>query len=201
MSDEQLMERVVQDDREALAELFRRYQGPLYNFFLRSIGRPEDAEDLAMETLLRVFETAPRFRGGSFRAWIYRLALNILRDRARRLRYRPECLASSIADAWSALEDQRQEGRPEEMALRGDLAARVRDAIRRLPEKERTALILREYQQLSYAEISTALEVSLPSVKMLLLRGREKVRKRLGAGCPAGAAEAVEAVEAAEVFP
>lgn len=180
VSDEQLMRQAKEGDREALSALFSRYQGPLYNFFLRSCGRVDDAEDLAMETLLRVFRHAEHFSGtGSFRAWIYRLAVNVSHDRARRAKRRPEVLSSVVRERWLGIEDDRPERRPETMALRGDLAEAVRSAVYALPEKERTALLLREYQQLTYAEIALAMGVSLSAVKMLILRGRDRVRKRL----------------------
>ena len=183
MNDEQLMERVNQGDREALADLFRRHQRPLYNFFMRGFGHPEDAEDLAMETLLRVFRHADHFRGrGSFKAWLYRLAINVAHDRRRRAGRRPEVTASSVEAKWAALEDERPDCQPEAMALRDDFRGEVRAAVRELPEKERAALLLREYQQLSYAEIGTVLGTSVPAVKMLLLRARGRVRKRLEAG-------------------
>src|SRR3954447_21361741 len=106
VSDEQLMQQAKRGDREALAGLFHRYQGPLYNFYLRSCGRADDAEDLAMETLLRVFRHAERFSGcGSFRAWMYRLAVNLSHDRPRVQRRRPEVLSSSVREAWLGLED------------------------------------------------------------------------------------------------
>src|SRR5262249_17052790 len=155
---------------------------PLFNFFLRGFGHPEDAEDLAMETLLRVFRYADRFQGhGSFRAWLYCIALSVARDWARRRRRRPEASASSVEAERAGVEDHGPGGRPEEMAVRGDLAGAVREAVRGLPEKERAALVLREYQQLSYEEISVALGASVGAVKMLLHRGRDRLRKRLQA--------------------
>jgi RNA polymerase sigma-70 factor, ECF subfamily len=183
MTDEQLMERANHGERAALAELFRRYERPLFNFFLRGFGHPEDAEDLAMETLLRVFRSADRFRReGSFRVWLYCIALSVARDWARRRGRRPEVTASSVSAEWAGAEDDRPEGRPEEMAVRGDLAGAVREALRSLPEKERAALLLREYQQFSYEEIGAALGTSIGAVKMLLFRGRSRLRRRLEAG-------------------
>jgi RNA polymerase sigma-70 factor (ECF subfamily) len=187
-ADERLMQRVRAGEREALSALFHRHQKPLFNFFLRGCGHTEEAEDLAMETLVRVFQRAEQFRGGSFKAWMYRMALNVLRDKARSSRRRPEVTASSVETTWALLEDGREEQRPEAMAMRAALAATVREAVHSLPERERTALVLREYQQLTYDEIAAALGASLPAVKMLIFRARERVRKRLGEE-PAGGRE------------
>lgn len=182
MDDERLIERVRGGDREALAELFERYQKPLYNFFLRACCAADDAEDLVMETLLRVHRHADRYTGrGSFRAWLYCLALNACRDRHRRSRRRPEIPASSVEAQWFQVEDPRAATQPELMAVRGSLAAEVRAAVRALPEKERQALVLREYQQLSCAEISEALQTSLPAAKMLLHRARTRLKRQLTA--------------------
>jgi RNA polymerase sigma-70 factor (ECF subfamily) len=190
MTDEQLMGRVNQGERDCLAELFRRYERPLVNFFLRGFGHPSDAEDLVMETFLRVFRYAERFGdSGSFRAWLYCLALNVARDWARRRGRRPEVTASSVSQEWERVEDDHREGDPEAVAARGALVGVVREAIRALPERERAALLLREYQQLSYDEISAALGTSVGSVKMLLLRGRTRLRKRLEADHLAGLME------------
>jgi RNA polymerase sigma-70 factor (ECF subfamily) len=182
MTDEQLMGCVNQGERDGLAELFRRYERPLVNFFLRGFGHPADAEDLVMETFLRVFRYADRFGDrGSFRAWLYCLALSVARDWARRRGRRPEITASSVAEEWARVEDDRRDGHPEAMAVRGALVGVVREAVQGLPERERAALLLREYQQLTYEEIAAALETSVGAVKMLLLRGRTRLRKRLEA--------------------
>ena len=181
MTDEELVRRAGTGDREALAELFERHQQPLFAFFTRSFAAPEDAEDLAMETLLRIFRHAGQFRGGSFRGWMYQLALNVGRDRLRRTRRRPELLASAVEAEWEAVPEARAGNSPEIAALRDEWAGGVRAALQELPEKERAALVLREYQQLSYAEIAVALGTSLPCVKMLLLRGRKRLRARLEA--------------------
>jgi len=109
MADEELMHQVAAGDRDALAELFRRHQKALYNFFLRGGAQPDDAEDLAMETLVRVYRGAPQFRGGSFRGWLYRLAVNAARDRARSRRRRPEVPASALESAWGEIEDGRDQ--------------------------------------------------------------------------------------------
>lgn len=190
-SDEQLIERVQRGDRPALGELFERYQKPLFNFFQRGFGHAEDAEDLTMETLLRAFRNAGQFRGvGSFKAWLYHLALNVARDRARRTRRRPEVTASGVGEQWALVEDDRREKQPEEMALRSAVGEAVRAAIRDLPERERVVLILREYHELSYTEICAAARMPLPTVKMTLLRARRRVRERLqAAGGRAGAVE------------
>jgi RNA polymerase sigma-70 factor (ECF subfamily) len=180
MTDEALMGRVRNGDREALGELFRRHQRPLYNFFMRSFGLVDEAEDLAMETLLRVFRHADHFRGtGSFKAWLYHLALNVARDRSRRVKRRPETLASAMEETWADIQDERPHQAPESMAIRDDFAVMVRAAVRELPEKERAALLLREYQQLSYEEISQSLRTTVPAVKMLLHRARGRVRRAL----------------------
>jgi RNA polymerase sigma-70 factor, ECF subfamily len=179
MTDEELIGRISAGDREALGELFRRHEKPLYNFFLRAGGTAQDAEDQAMETLLRVFRGAAGFRGGSsFRAWLYRIALNVARDRSRSARRRPELLASGLETLWTSLEDDRG-SRPESMALRSDLAAAVRAAVDALPERERNALLLREYQQLSMQEVGTVLGISEAAAKMLICRARKSVRRRL----------------------
>jgi RNA polymerase sigma-70 factor (ECF subfamily) len=180
MTDEQLMGRVNQGERDCLTELFRRYERPMLNFFMRGFGHPSDAEDLVMETFLRVFRYADRFGDrGSFRAWLYCLALSVARDWARRRGRRPEVTASSVSEEWEETQDDRRAGDPEAMAVRGALVGAVREAIHSLPERERAALVLREYQQLSYEEIGAALETSVGSVKMLLLRARTRLRKRL----------------------
>lgn len=180
MTDEQLMGRVNAGERDALAELFRRYERPMVNFFVRGFGHPTDAEDLTMETFLRVFRYADRFGDkGSFRAWLYCLALSVGRDWARRSRRRPEVTASSVEEAWVGATDGRRDRDPEAVAVRGAMARVVREAVLALPERERAALLLREYQQLTYEEIAVALGTSLSAVKMLLLRGRARLRKRL----------------------
>jgi RNA polymerase sigma factor (sigma-70 family) len=188
VTDEELIKLAADGDRDALAELFGRHQKPLFNFFLRGFGHCEEAEE-TMETFVRVFQNAARFRGHSFRAWLYHIAMNALRDRCRKRTRRSEIPASAVSGEWSAVPDLRPDRHPEPVALRSSLVAAVREAVQGLPERERAAVLLAEFEDFSHQEVGVALGMSTAAVKVLLFRTRRRLRKRLEGTAAGGVVE------------
>jgi RNA polymerase sigma-70 factor (ECF subfamily) len=171
LTDEDLMVRFQGGDADSFADLAGRYSVPLLKLAQRYLGIREDAEEVRQETLLRVFSKAGTFRpGASFRPWIYRIALNLCRDRNRRRRRLH----------WVSLSEDTTETRslPEENAVQGDEAVesgenlrRVRQLLNQLPEAQRTVVVLKEFQELTFREIAEVLACPESTVKSRLYGG------------------------------
>ncbi len=185
-TDEELMTRFQAGDTGAMEELFGRFQKPLFNFFYRMVGRREIAEDLVQETFIKLCRFGHTFNGSNakFTTWLYSVAGNQCRDHLRHAARRPEMPVADMAETFSE-EDQVElppaslESPVEEHLLRMELREELQVAIKSLPDKERTAIMLREYQGMEYKEIAETLGCPIGSVKVLIFRARQKLRERL----------------------
>src|SRR5215471_18259945 len=144
-SDEALMLEFQRGSREAFAELFARYRGPLCGFFRRRVARRERAEDLSQETFLVVIRATSRYEPRSLvRTYLYGIALKLLAEERRRRAKAPAALETSPEPASDDASDK---------------VLWVRQALEKLDTIDREVLMLREYEQLSYSEIAQLLRV------------------------------------------
>ncbi len=168
-SDEELMALVAARDESAVTALVSRHQRGLLNLFYRYTNDRLLSEDLAQEVFLRVYKSAPLYEPRSlFTVWLYRIAKNICLNelKARRARmYRPEEGPASKT--------------PHEELLREERAARVRQAIEALPERQRLAIILRRFQGLSQQETAEVMDTTPEAMEGLLARAKMKLRSAL----------------------
>jgi len=188
-TDEELMARFQAGDAEAMEVLFGRFQKPLFNFFLRMVGRRETAEDLVQETFLKLCRFGHSFRGSEakFTTWLYSVAGNHCRDYLRHMSRRPESSMVELGeDEEDFLENRVTDTESfagnssvEDHILRVELHSVVKQAMATLPEKEREAIVLREYQGLEYKEIAEVLSCPIGSVKVLIYRARQRLREKL----------------------
>lgn len=173
-----LLERHRQGDGQAFRELYREFEGMVYNLALRMSSNPADAEDITQETFIRAYRHLKKFKGkSSLKTWVFRIALNCSNTRLGR---RGRRLAHRVDDSESELERLADEGRsPEERALATDLSAAVRVGLDHLPSRYREAVLLRDFEGLDYAEIAEVLGVRIGTVRSRIARGRQQLRKRL----------------------
>lgn len=184
-TDEELMARFQAGDAAAMEELFARFQKPLFNFFYRMVSRRETAEDLVQETFLKLCRFGHTFCGESakFTTWLYSVAGNQCRDHLRHSARRPETTAADLEQDYT--DDQPEtpnvagDSPVEEHLMRMELREELQTAIKSLPEKERAAIILREYHGLEYKDIAETLQCPIGSVKVLIFRARQRLRDRL----------------------
>ena len=170
-----LVEGLRAGDEEAFAEVFRRHYPTVYTVLLRLTGSPEEAEDLVQEVFMRLYERP--LDGGAevnLGGWLYRVAsntgFNALRSRRRRWNHLLR---------WARLERPlgAESPNPAAEAERKATAGAIRETLAELPERDRTALILR-HSGVSYAEIAAALDVKPGSVGTILARAERALRKR-----------------------
>lgn len=185
-TDENLLARYHRGDLSAMEELFRRYQKPLYGYVRRVVSSTELAEDVVQETFIRLCRCQPNQcpEEGKFATWLYTIATNLCRDAFRRSSRRPERPNSEIyedeeAPVTSNLWSPEPES-VENQTLHREMQRQVRAAIEALPIRERNAVLLREYQGLAYDEIAEVMGCTTGSIKLLLHRGRRRLRDILG---------------------
>ena len=178
-----LVQRCAARDENACAELVSEHQRMVYQLSLNLLGDHNEALDLSQEVFLRVFRTIHTFRGHSaLRTWIYRIVINQARNRQRwwRRRHRSQqvSLDEHIRD-HGELPETHNGGSPDRLLGQKLLAARIRQALDGLPFDQKTALVLREIDGLSYDEIGFSLGIAVGTVKSRLARAREALRAEL----------------------
>lgn len=169
-------------DEIACADLVAEHQRMVVQLAVNLLGDRDEALDLSQEVFLRVFRTIHRFRGqSSLRTWIYRIAVNQARNRHRFWRRRHRADQVSL-DAHVAAHGEFLSGReagPDRVLAQKELAARLQRALDGLPFDQRTAIVLREIDGLSYDEIAYSLGVAVGTVKSRLTRARQALRLEL----------------------
>ncbi len=178
-----LVQRCAAGDEAACADLVGEHQRMVVQLAINLLGDREEALDLSQEVFLRVFRTIHRFRGqSSLRTWIYRIAVNQARNRHRFWRRRHRADQVSL-DAHVAVHGDVLRGSdagPDRVLAQKELASQLQRALDHLPFDQRTAIILREIDGLSYQEISISLGVAIGTVKSRLTRARQALRLELG---------------------
>lgn len=183
MTEQELVARARQGDQDAFSQLVQANQNKIYTLALRMTGSPEDGADLAQEAFLRAWRSLPSFQGeSSFSTWLYRLASNLCIDFLRREKRRRAAAAFiSLDDEGAAcpLEIPDHRFAPESELERRELRAALERALQRLSDEHRQALVLRELEGLSYAEIAAHLGLEPGTVKSRIARARLALRNIL----------------------
>jgi RNA polymerase sigma-70 factor (ECF subfamily) len=172
-NDRALMVRLQAGDESALAALMERWELPTKAVIGRIVLNANEAEELAQETFVRVWQQRSKFRAGAeFRPWLFAIAVNLARNRLRWWRRRP----TVSLDEWSETVESTAGAAALERAER---AAAVRDAIAALPVDLREAIVLFEYENLSHAEIAVIVGTTPKAVETRIYRAKEKLRTAL----------------------
>jgi RNA polymerase sigma-70 factor (ECF subfamily) len=184
-SDVELMLAAGAGDEGAFGELVGRHRNAIVNLTYRYLGNRADAEDLAQDVFLKVYRARKRYRPeAKFTTWLYRVAVNACLNEVRNRKHRPTHGAAPLTSGDEeggfipALADAASES-PADFTVRSELAALVREAVDDLPERQRLALLLNKFHGLSYEELATSLDMTIPGIKSLLVRARENVRRRI----------------------
>ena len=179
-----LIQRCVSKDESACAELVAEHQRMVVQLAMNLLGDRDEALDLSQDVFLRVFRTIHRFRGQStLRTWIYRIAVNQARNRHRfwRRRHRADQVSFDAHVAAHGEFPSSRQWTPEHAFEQKELAARLQSALNHLPFDQRTVIVLREVDGLSYEDIAFSLGVAIGTVKSRLTRARQALRLELGA--------------------
>ncbi len=175
--DAELVARVARDDASAVRQLVARKLPRLLALAARMLGDRMEAEDVAQEAFMRVWKQAPHWREGEarFDTWLHRVAMNLCYDRLRRRRETPD---DTLEEA--PFDDAGAAPSGPEVALEArQHGARVRAALAALPPRQREALVLTYFQELSNAEAAGLMGLSVEALESLLVRARRGMRAQL----------------------
>ena len=179
-TDEELVTRSAGGDMESFNQLVVRWERPIYALAYRVIGREEEARDLVQEAFLRAYRSLGGFRGDAkFSSWLYRITLNLCRDWIRRQKRAPFVETPEGVDVIELAGEHGPVESVEDLVARRDLGAAVNRAMAVLSEDQRKAIVLKEYQGLTFQEIADLLDCPLSTVKTRLYQGLVVLRREL----------------------
>ncbi len=163
-------------DREAFEHLVRATQADTYTLAMRLTGNEEDARDVVQETYLRAFRGLARFRGDAqFTTWLYRITANCASNQlGKRMKHRHDALEDDVVVA-----DERRENDPVDRADLGMLREDLAEALRALPPKLRSVVVLRDIYDLPHESIAAELGISETAAKVRLHRARKLLREKV----------------------
>jgi RNA polymerase sigma factor (sigma-70 family) len=178
IGDEPLMSRYLAGDRQAFELLFTRLAPRVYGFFMRSFREPTLAEELVQATFLHMHRSRATFRVGlPVRPWVFTIAARVRRDELRRrYRLKEDCDEDALERAETAMA-MTAAGSGDEG--QGERAARVRQAIDRLPESQRVVVQLHRFEGLTFAQIAEVLGTTALAVRARAFRAYETLRVEL----------------------
>ena len=196
--DASLVRRFITGDESAFTEIVTRYRGRIYGLTLNLLHNAADAEEITQDTFIRAYRGLVRFRGdSSLSTWLYRIALNLARNRywyffRRRRRHwvsleRPlrDDSEATFADIVAAPDHD-----PAQETVVGEFTELVAACMERLDRRHREILTMRNVLDLSYEQIARSLGINVGTVKSRIARARENLRSLLSETCPEFAPDA-----------
>ncbi|SDT36798.1 RNA polymerase sigma factor [Pseudomonas fuscovaginae UPB0736] len=173
--DVELLVRIGNNEPAAVNEMVSRKLPRLLALAARILGDAEEARDVAQESFLRIWKQAANWRSGEarFDTWLHRVALNLCHDRLRRRRERP------LADDEEPVEVPDSTPAPDEQLEATVRSKQIAAALAALPERQREAIVLQYYQELSNIEAAALMNISVEALESLLSRARRNLRSYL----------------------
>ena len=181
-SDEALVRRVRSGEREVFSVLVDRYKRGIASFISAAVRTPTDVADLSQETFLRAYAHLGTFNPalGKFSTWMYQIARNVVRTHLGKSQRRvPTAELPEDRSLENALPDLTGDGNPETGVVRAEAERELRCALAELPERTRTVLALRYYNNMEYHTIASTLGLSLGNVKTLIHRGKIALAQKM----------------------
>jgi RNA polymerase sigma-70 factor (ECF subfamily) len=183
--DAALIRRCQRGDAQAMNELIQAYQKHVFNVAFRLSNNYDDAQDIAQEAFIRVFNSIGNFRGdANFTTWLYRIVTNVFLDERKKQRVRDH----GSLDEYMELEDSSVARQIEDPSPGPEAAVEQRErhevvgqAVLQLPENQRVMIALYHFQGLSYEEIAAIMQLPIGTVKSRLNRARLALKEKLGA--------------------
>jgi len=180
--DQILVERVQAGDKRAFDLLVIKYQSRIINVVNRYLRDPVESMDLAQEAFIKAYRALPNFRGESaFYTWLYRIAINTAKNFLVAQSRRPpgSDIEATDAEQFEGPSALKETATPESMLLRDEIQKVIFSAIETLPDDLRTAITLRELEDMSYEEIAEAMDCPIGTVRSRIFRAREAIDTKL----------------------
>jgi RNA polymerase sigma-70 factor, ECF subfamily len=179
-SDEQMVERALSGDPEAFGEIVQRWERRIFALAFGMLGREEDARDATQETFLAAFRNLRGFRGEArVSSWLHRIAVNQCITRQRRAKVRSETALEDEAEKNAAVFALPADVSPSGEAEHHERSIAVRRAVCALPPDLRQVVVMKEFEELTFQEISDVLDVPLSTVKSRLYTALRQLQLRL----------------------
>jgi RNA polymerase sigma-70 factor (ECF subfamily) len=180
----QVLQRAKEGDRKAFEEIYQLYNRRIYNAVYGMLGDADDAQDVTQDVFMRLHDALPTLRADeAFSTYLYRIALNLCRDRARRKkRVRFQSIDTPRADSEGDVEpmDFPDQGKlPEEKLTNDELQTRVRQAVQTLSDDHKAVIVMHHFQGMEVNDIANILGVPTGTVKSRLARGRDQLHRKL----------------------
>ena len=182
ISDIELIKRALNGDQKGYAAILKKYRAPLYNLLYRMVRNKMETEDLVQEAFIKAFSSLASFNDDyAFSTWLYKIAINNCIDHFRKKKLKTFPIDKPIESKDGSIKREFPDAsyRPDKFILSKEKGMLIEDAIQSLPEKYRTAIVLRHSQDKSYEEISEIMEIPLGTVKARIFRAREMLKKQL----------------------
>ncbi len=180
--DTELVLRVQQGDKSAYDLLVIKYQHRIIQLVNRYVKDPSEAQDVAQEAFIKAYRALPNFRGDSaFYTWLYRIAINTAKNYLVSRTRRYSDYQVDVQDAEQVENAPQLKGleTPEYLLMNDEIVSVIKVAIEKLPEEMKVAIMLREFEGLSYEEIAQAMECPVGTVRSRIFRAREAIDEKL----------------------
>lgn len=179
-TDEELVSRSARGDHDSFNELVVRWQRPIFALAYRVIGHEEDARDVCQETFLKAFRGIKGFKGqAKFSSWLYRIAINLCYDKNRRAQRSPLSKVSDNIDVLDLAPAEVAGNSLEDQVGWRELGSEVSRAMMVISPEQRTAIVLKEYQGLTFREIADLQGCPVSTVKTRVYQGLTRLRQEL----------------------
>jgi RNA polymerase sigma-70 factor (ECF subfamily) len=180
LTDEQLVELAVSGDREAFGEIVRRWERKIFALCFGMLGREDDARDAAQETFISAYRSLSGFRGDAkVSSWLHRIAVNQCLTFKRRARTRSEEYLDSEDGSEERIFIAPLHNSPSRQAEQVERLRLVRTAVSSLPTDLRQVIVMKEFEEMTFQEISDTLELPLSTVKSRVYTALKQLRMKL----------------------
>ena len=180
--DEDLVLRVQRGEKSAFDLLVIKYQHKIVQLVNRYVKDPSEAQDVAQEAFIKAYRALGNFRGDSaFYTWLYRIAINTAKNYLVSRSRRSSDYQVDVQDAEAIENAPQLQGMetPERLLLNQEIIETIKTAIDKLPEEMRTAIMLREFEGMSYEQIAEAMDCPVGTVRSRIFRAREAIDNKL----------------------
>jgi len=180
--DKELVQRVQQGDKSAYDLLVIKYQHKIVQLVNRFVKDPSEAQDVAQEAFIKAYRALGNFRGDSaFYTWLYRIAINTAKNYLVSRSRRYSDYEVDVQDAEQVENAPQLKGMdtPDNVLMNEQIVEAIKSAIEKLPDEMRTAIMLREFEGMSYEEIAQAMDCPVGTVRSRIFRAREAIDKKI----------------------
>jgi len=180
--DKELVQKVQQGDKSAYDLLVIKYQHKIVQLVNRFVKDPSEAQDVAQEAFIKAYRALGNFRGDSaFYTWLYRIAINTAKNYLLSRSRRYSDYEVDVQDAEQVENAPQLKGMdtPDNVLMNEQIVEVIKSAIEKLPDEMRTAIMLREFEGMSYEEIAQAMDCPVGTVRSRIFRAREAIDKKL----------------------